>query len=144
MFHLKRTSLHTCIPLSQVQNRKLSDRLRERNRKHEALEVRIQRLEQDKDDHAKLAVSIRRHLANLKNHLIALLAPLGASSLVDGLSEELLGDLTQNLTQGPQCLERAFEYVFSSLQRVGEEGMSQLSEKLRASQTLEPGKVGGG
>ena len=103
--------------------------------------MRIQKLENDKDLHAKLAVSIRRHLTDLRDHLVTLLAPLGAGSLVDGLSEELLGDLTQNLAQGPQCLERAFEHVFSSLRRVGEEGFSQLSETLQASQSLGPEKV---
>lgn len=132
--------------LPQVQNKKLSERLRERNRKQQALESRLQRLESSRDSHLKLEATLHAHLSTLRDHLSGLLAPIGASGVLEGFSAEMLGRLVPGMEEREEeervvVLGGVFQSVFAALHRIGQEEIRQLTEGVREGGAIEPEKV---
>ena len=111
-----------------MQNRKLSGRLRERNRQQEQLEERVEKLVQTHDKHLRLLALLRRHLGSVREHLTLLLAPLGEGTLLEGWTEECLEHIGE---EDRDVLDTVFGCVFSALRCLGDGGYSQLCEALR-------------
>ena len=103
----------------QVQNKKLAERLRARNRIKQELDARLEKLEHSHDCQIKFMVVLKHHMTLLRDHLLALLSPLGATGTVEGLTEEMLDGLSQGSEGAADTLERVFECVFAAVQRAG-------------------------
>ncbi len=127
-----------CLP-PQVQNRKLSERLKERNRKDDQLEKRVLRLEQEHEYHLRLLASLCRHLGLMREHLSILLVPLGKGELLAEWTEGLLASVGKE--GGKDDLDTVFRSVLSALQCLGDSGYSQLCESLGKSEEMAEEKV---
>ena len=64
-------------------------------------------------------VALKHHMTLLRDHLQALLSPLGAASVAESLTEEMLDGLSQGSEGASDTLERVFEYVYAAVQRAG-------------------------
>lgn len=104
-----------------MQNKKLAERLRARNRIKEELEARLEKLEHSHDCQIKFMVGLKHHVTVLKDHLLAMLAPLGAESVMESLTEEMLDGLSQGAEGASHTLEKVFESVYSAIQRAGKQ-----------------------
>ena len=104
-----------------MQNKKLAERLRARNRIKEELEARLEKLEHSHDFQIKFMVALKHHVTVLKDHLLAMLAPLGAEGVIETLTEETLDGLSQGAEGASHTLEKVFECVYTAVQRAGKQ-----------------------
>ena len=104
-----------------MQNKKLAERLRARNRIKEELEARLEKLEHSNDFQIKFMVALKHHVTVLKDHLLAMLTPLGGEDVIENLTEETLDGLSQGAEGASQTLEKVFECVYTAVQRAGKQ-----------------------
>lgn len=125
------------VKVLQVQNRKLSERLRERHRRGEVLEGRVSSLEARCSQDDWLRVCLRRQLLSLRQRLAVLLAPLGQEGRVTaGLGDDILAGLLQSGTAAVTSLEEMFACVAASVDVLGAEGVRALSQAPEFSDVL--------
>ena len=93
----------------QVQNKKLSERLKERNIVREQLEVRLEEAEGRVEEQRRALSSLPRHMLALKSHLCALLP--------DDMGLEGLSHLAED-ARPEQCLEEGFRCALAALRRL--------------------------
>lgn len=92
-----------------MQNKKLSERLRERNFAREQLEARLEEAEGRVEEQRRALASVPRHLQALRDHLIPLLPKSMALGPLDHVGEEFRPET---------CLEEGFRAALSVLRYI--------------------------
>ena len=90
----------------QVQNKKLSERLRERNFAREQLEARVEEAENRVEEQRLALASLPRHLQAVRDHLTPLLPP---QLSLDGLAR------VWEEARPEMCLEEGFRCMLTAL-----------------------------
>ena len=117
-------SAHLSYLCTQVQNKKLSERLRERNFAREQLEARLEEAEGRVEEQRRALASVPRHLQALRDHLVPLLPKSVAPGSLGRVGEE---------SRPETCLEEGFRAALSALRLIvssekGEGEMMVLSQ----------------
>ena len=94
---------------SQVQNKKLTERLRERNFAREQLEARVEEAENRVEEQRQALASLPRHLQALRDNLSPLLPP---HVTLDGLAR------VWEEARPEMCLEEGFRCVLAALRQL--------------------------
>ena len=98
----------------QVQNKKLSERLRERNFAREQLEARVEEAENHLQEQRLILASLPRHLQSLRDNLSPLLSDHVTLDALSRVCEEARPEF---------CLEEGFRLVLAALRQLqGQEG----------------------
>lgn len=107
-----------------MQNRKLSERLKEKNHKQQLLSERVESLEKDRDAAARILVMVEKQLQLLPGQLRAHLGVAG---------EELATTPPTNLSaqsseSASKTVEEFFSSLYTCLASYGEKFLSQISQ----------------
>ena len=124
----------------QVQNKKLSERLKERNFAREQLEARVEEAESRVEDQRRALASLPRHMRAIRDHLSPLLPD---HVILDGLArvwEEARPEMC--LEEGFRCTLAALRHLAAGERRegsppveAGEEEVGRLQDEVRALQS---------
>ena len=113
----------------QVQNKKLSERLRERNFTREQLETRVEEAENRVEEQRLALASLPRHLQAVRDHLTPLLPPHVSLDSLARVWEEARPEM---------CLEEGFRCVLAALKTLEpREGVEERKTEMLSPSQLE-------
>ena len=116
----------------KVQNRKLSERLRERNRRQQQMESELQKSEDLRLVHLRVVCGLGRRMSLLHEHLGLLFTTFGAEMESEGVREDLVRGLAGREEEaGEEELERLFESVLRTVRVLQEKGQEAMVAGLK-------------